>query len=42
MSASVSFQAPLICGTLGKEAAWHYGFAAAGVGMLPARIVGPK
>jgi POT family proton-dependent oligopeptide transporter len=42
MSASVSFQAPLICGTLGKEAAWHYGFAAAGVGMLAARIVGPK
>jgi dipeptide/tripeptide permease len=24
------FQAPLICGTLGGEAAWHYGFAAAG------------
>jgi POT family proton-dependent oligopeptide transporter len=26
--------APLVCGTLGKEVGWHYGFAAAGVGML--------
>ena len=25
---------PLICGTLGQKAGWHYGFAAAGVGML--------
>ncbi len=25
--------APLICGTLGERAGWHYGFAAAGVGM---------
>jgi POT family proton-dependent oligopeptide transporter len=29
-----SFLAPLVCGTLGEEAGWHYGFAAAGVGML--------
>ena len=25
---------PLICGTLGEKVGWHYGFAAAGVGML--------
>jgi len=29
-----AFLAPLVCGTLGEEASWHYGFAAAGVGML--------
>ena len=29
-----AFLAPLICGTLGEKAGWHYGFAAAGVGML--------
>ena len=29
-----AFLAPLVCGTLGKKAGWHYGFAAAGVGML--------
>jgi POT family proton-dependent oligopeptide transporter len=29
-----AFIAPLICGYLGQEIAWHYGFAAAGVGML--------
>jgi POT family proton-dependent oligopeptide transporter len=29
-----AFLAPLICGTLGERAGWHYGFAAAGVGML--------
>ena len=28
-----AFLAPLICGTLGERAGWHYGFAAAGVGM---------
>ena len=27
------FMAPLICGTLGEELGWHYGFGAAGVGM---------
>ena len=29
-----AFLAPLVCGTLGEAAGWHYGFAAAGVGML--------
>ncbi len=29
-----AFIAPLVCGYLGQEIAWHYGFAAAGVGML--------
>ena len=28
------FMAPLICGTLGEVYGWHYGFGAAGVGML--------
>ena len=28
-----AFLAPLICGTLGESIGWHYGFAAAGVGM---------
>ncbi|MEA2839203.1 MAG: proton-dependent oligopeptide transporter, family [Methylobacteriaceae bacterium] len=28
-----AFLAPLVCGTLGEEAGWHYGFAAAGLGM---------
>ncbi|PEQ12045.1 MFS transporter [Novosphingobium sp. PC22D] len=28
------FLAPLICGTLGETLGWHWGFAAAGVGML--------
>jgi len=26
--------APIVCGYLGEEVAWHYGFGAAGVGML--------
>jgi POT family proton-dependent oligopeptide transporter len=29
-----AFLAPLVCGTLGEEIGWHYGFSAAGVGML--------
>ena len=29
-----AFLAPLVAGTLGGEVGWHYGFAAAGVGML--------
>jgi len=29
-----AFLAPLVCGTLGERAGWHYGFAAAGVGMV--------
>jgi POT family proton-dependent oligopeptide transporter len=28
-----AFLAPLVCGTLGEELGWHYGFMAAGVGM---------
>jgi len=28
-----AFLAPLVCGTLGELYGWHYGFAAAGVGM---------
>lgn len=28
-----AFLAPLVCGTLGETFGWHYGFAAAGVGM---------
>jgi POT family proton-dependent oligopeptide transporter len=28
-----AFLAPLVCGTLGEEVGWHYGFSAAGVGM---------
>jgi POT family proton-dependent oligopeptide transporter len=29
-----AFIAPLVCGTLGEVYGWHYGFGAAGVGML--------
>ena len=29
-----AFLAPFVCGTLGENVAWHYGFAAAGVGIL--------
>ena len=29
-----AFFAPLVCGTLGENVGWHYGFAAAGIGML--------
>ncbi len=29
-----AFIAPLICGTLGQRVGWHWGFGAAGVGML--------
>src|SRR5262249_56321335 len=28
-----AFLAPLICGTLGEKLGWHFGFAAAGVGI---------
>ena len=33
------FMAPLICGTLGELYGWHYGFGAAGVGMLLGLII---
>ena len=29
-----AFFSPLVCGTLGEKLGWHYGFAAAGIGML--------
>src|SRR5271157_1840153 len=29
-----AFLAPLVCGTLGEGFGWHYGFGAAGIGML--------
>ena len=29
-----AFLAPFVCGTLGENVGWHYGFAAAGVGIL--------
>ena len=29
-----AFFAPLVCGALGEEVGWHWGFAAAGVGMV--------
>jgi len=28
-----AFFSPLVCGTLGEKAGWHYGFASAGIGM---------
>ncbi len=34
-----AFLAPLVCGTLGERAGWHYGFAAAGIGMLIALAI---
>ncbi|HEX8203537.1 MAG TPA: oligopeptide:H+ symporter, partial [Isosphaeraceae bacterium] len=29
-----AFFSPLVCGTLGEQVGWHYGFGAAGVGMV--------
>jgi POT family proton-dependent oligopeptide transporter len=34
-----AFLAPLVCGTLGEELGWHYGFTAAGIGMTVALVV---
>jgi POT family proton-dependent oligopeptide transporter len=34
-----AFLAPLICGTLGEELGWHYGFTAAGIGMTIALAI---
>jgi proton-dependent oligopeptide transporter, POT family len=34
-----AFLSPLVCGTLGEVAGWHYGFAAAGVGMMIGLII---
>ena len=33
------FLAPLVCGTLGELYGWHYGFGAAGVGMLTGLVI---
>jgi proton-dependent oligopeptide transporter, POT family len=34
-----AFLAPLVCGTLGEEVGWHYGFGAAGVGMTVGLLI---
>jgi len=34
-----AFLAPLVCGTLGEEVGWHYGFGAAGVGMTAGLLI---
>jgi proton-dependent oligopeptide transporter, POT family len=34
-----AFFSPLVCGTLGEELGWHYGFAAAGVGMTIGLVI---
>ncbi|MBB6093734.1 POT family proton-dependent oligopeptide transporter [Povalibacter uvarum] len=34
-----AFIAPLVCGTLGELYGWHYGFGAAGVGMLVGIVI---
>lgn len=33
------FLAPLICGTLGEVYGWHYGFGAAGIGMMVGLLI---
>jgi POT family proton-dependent oligopeptide transporter len=33
------FLAPLVCGTLGELYGWHYGFAAAGIGMVAGLLI---
>ncbi len=33
------FLAPLVCGTLGEKFGWHWGFAAAGFGMLVGLVI---
>ena len=34
-----AFIAPLVCGTLGEFYGWHYGFGAAGIGMLVGIVI---
>ena len=34
-----AFLAPLVCGTLGQEVGWHYGFGAAGIGMTVGLLI---
>ncbi|HET7266473.1 MAG TPA: peptide MFS transporter [Oleiagrimonas sp.] len=33
------FLAPLVCGTLGEAFGWHWGFTAAGIGMLASLVI---
>jgi POT family proton-dependent oligopeptide transporter len=34
-----AFFSPLVCGTLGQTVGWHYGFGAAGVGMIIGLVI---
>ncbi len=34
-----AFFSPLVCGTLGQTIGWHYGFGAAGVGMITGLVI---
>jgi proton-dependent oligopeptide transporter, POT family len=34
-----AFFSPLVCGTLGQKVGWHWGFGAAGVGMILSMII---
>ena len=34
-----AFLSPIICGTLGQKVGWHWGFGAAGIGMLVGLVV---
>ena len=34
-----AFFSPLVCGTLGQNYGWHYGFGAAGVGMIVGLVI---
>jgi POT family proton-dependent oligopeptide transporter len=34
-----AFFSPLVCGTLGETWGWHYGFAAAGIGMMIGTLI---
>jgi POT family proton-dependent oligopeptide transporter len=34
-----AFLSPLVCGTLGQKLGWHYGFGAAGVGMIAGLVI---
>lgn len=36
---SGAFLSPLICGTLGQKVGWHWGFGAAGVGMILSLLI---
>ncbi|WP_413293755.1 peptide MFS transporter [Bdellovibrio sp. HCB185ZH] len=34
-----AFFSPLVCGTLGQKVGWHWGFGAAGIGMLAGLVI---